>query len=116
LFAELRTILNRRSKGAPGDPALPILSGAALDQEANALFDQELVEEARQRLEQALVLLRGELTPATSAQARAERRKARREVLDVMGMVPVDGDVAAEERRWRSEALWDLARALRALK
>ena len=33
-----------------------------------------------------------------------------------MGLAPDAGEPGAEERRWRSEALWDLARVLRALK
>ncbi len=32
----------------------------------------------------------------------------------VLGLVPATGDVSVEERGWRSEALWDLARVLRA--
>ena len=46
-FADLRAILDRWSAAAPGDAALRVLLGAALDQEANTLFDQGLAEEAR---------------------------------------------------------------------
>ena len=37
-------------------------------------------------------------------------------MLHVLGLAPYDGDAGSEERRWRSEALWDLARVLRACK
>jgi tetratricopeptide (TPR) repeat protein len=91
-FTDARTILDRWSGAAPGDAALRVLLGAALDQEANTLFDQGLAKEAKQRLERALSLLRPGTDHATSDQD------------------------SVEERRWRSEALWDLARVLRAKK
>jgi serine/threonine-protein kinase len=115
-FAAVRTILDRRSVGAPGDPALPILRGAVLDQEASALFDQGFAEEARSCLEQALVLLRAGQGSAASGKETADRRRVDPDVRYVLGIAPDAGDLGAEERRWRSEALWDLARVLRFLK
>ena len=56
-FTNARLILERWWGAAPGDAALRVLLGAALDQEANTLFDQGLANEAKQRLERALVLL-----------------------------------------------------------
>ena len=115
-FTDLRTILERWSAAAPGDPAVRVLLGTVLDHEANVLFDQGLAHEAEERLEQALVLLRSAPGPVTSGKESREERRAHRDVRYVLGLVPEDGDVRAEERRWRSEALWDLARVLRALK
>ncbi len=37
-------------------------------------------------------------------------------MLYVLGLAPDAGEAGVEERRWRSEALWDLARVLRAQK
>ncbi len=91
-FTDARTILDRWSGAAPQDATLRVLLGAALDQEANTLFDQGHAEEAKQRLERALSLLRPGTNHATS---------------DLESV---------EERQWRSEALWDLARVLRAKK
>ncbi len=115
-FVDLRTILDRWSAAEPDEAAIPVLRGAVLVQEANALLDQGVAEEARQRLEQALALLQPRPIPATSGKESASDRRAHRDVRYVLGLVPEDGDVSAEARRWRSEALWTLARVLRALK
>ena len=87
-----------------------------LDQEANTLFDQGLAEEAQERLERALAVLRPGTDHATSDQERVDERRSRRDVLYVLGLPPIAGGAGALERRWRSEALWDLARVLRARK
>jgi serine/threonine-protein kinase len=115
-FAELRKILDNRSAATPGDAALPVLLGAVLDQEANSLFEQGFAEDAKLRLEQALMRLRARPEPTTPGEEGTARRRAGRDVLYVLGIVPPDGDVAIEAQRWQSEALWDLARVLRALK
>ena len=115
-FTDARTILDRWSAATPGDAALRVLLGAALDREANTLFDQGLAVEAKQRLERALVLLRPEVNPATS-----DKDEQRRTPITPRGAVRpgararVD-EAGVEERRWRSEVLWDLAHVLRALK
>jgi len=115
-FTDARTILDRWSGAALGNAAVQVLLGAALDQEANALFDQGLAEEAKQRLERASVLLQPRPDQATSEKESVEERRSRSDVLYVLGLAPDTGETGVEERRWRSEALWDLARVLRALK
>ena len=114
-FAELRTTLDRWSADAPDDTALRILLGAALEEEASALFDEGKSQEAKERLERALLILRPQPDHETSVTQSALERRVRRDVLYVMGIMQNDGDAATEERRWRSETLWDLARVQRAL-
>ena len=87
-----------------------------LDQEANTLLDQGFAEEARQRLERALVLLRPGPNRPTSDKVIAEERRSRSEVPYVLGFAADVGEAGVEDRRCRSEVLWDLARVLRALK
>jgi tetratricopeptide (TPR) repeat protein len=114
-FSAARTLLERWSGAAPGDGALRILLGAALDQEANALFDLGLVEEAQQRLEHALTVLPLSSNHPPSDHESGEQRRFRSEVLNVLGLVPDAGEAGVDQAlRWRSEALWDLARVLRA--
>jgi eukaryotic-like serine/threonine-protein kinase len=114
-FIEARTILERWSGAAPADTSLRVLLGAALDQEASTLFDQGLAEEAKRRLERALVLLRPGPNHGTSDKESAVERRSHGEVLYILGLAPDVGDASALERGLRSEALWDLARVLRAL-
>jgi len=116
LFADARTILDGWSGAALGVAAKQVLLGAVLDQEANTLFDQGLAEEAKQRLERASMLLQPRPDQATSGKASVEERRARSDVLYILGLAPDAGEVGVEERRWRSEVLWDLARVLRAMK
>jgi eukaryotic-like serine/threonine-protein kinase len=115
-FADLRSILDRWTEATPADSALRALLAAALDREANALFDQGLAEEARERLDRALMLLRPRANHAMSDNDSLAERRSCREVLYVMGQAPDGAEAGAPERRLRSEALWDQARVLRALK
>jgi tetratricopeptide (TPR) repeat protein len=115
-FSDARAILERWSGAAPGDTAVRVLLSAVLDHEANTLFDQGLAEEAKQRLERALSLLRSGPNQATSDETSVVEHRSRSEVLYVLGLAPNVYLAGAVERRWRSEALWDLARVLRALK
>ena len=115
-FTDARTILERWSGAAPGDDAVRILLGAALDQEANTLFDQRLAEEAKRNLERALGLLRPAPIHVRSDKDSAALRRSHRDVLYVLALAPNVGDAGALEQGLRSEALWDLARVLRALK
>jgi len=91
-FTQARAILERGLVTAPGDAALQARLAATLGQEANALADLGQPEQAILRLERAVALFR-------SGPDRAASDK--------------DG---VEERQWYSEAMWDLARVLRALK
>jgi hypothetical protein len=113
-FTDARTLLEGRSK--PDDATIRILLGAVLEQEANALFDQGLAKDAEQLLDRALVLLRLQSEPATSRSDSAVERRMRGELLYALGLPADAGDADAVERGWRSEALWDLARILRAQK
>jgi eukaryotic-like serine/threonine-protein kinase len=113
-FVDAQTILERWSRARPGDAAMRILLGAVLDQEANTLFDQGLADQALERLERALVQLQLPPDQVTSDKMSVEERQSRRDVSYVMGSGPVAGDVGIETRRYRSEALWDRARVLRA--
>jgi eukaryotic-like serine/threonine-protein kinase len=113
-FTDARKILEVRSGSAPADDALRVLLGATLDQEANALFDQGLAEEARQRLDRALVVLRPGPSHTALGGASPEELRSRRDVLYVMGLSSDAGDSGDADRGWRSEALWDLARVLEA--
>jgi eukaryotic-like serine/threonine-protein kinase len=115
-FTDARTILERRSGAAPEDAALRVLLGAVLDQEGNALLDQGLANDAQQRFERAVLLLRPRSEPAASASESARDRQMRGEVLYALGLAADAGDVGTLERGWRSEALWDLASVLRAQK
>jgi len=115
-FTDARTILDRESGDPSGDAAVQVLLGAALDQEANALFDQGLAEEAKQRLQRASVLLQPGPGQAMSDMESAEKHRSHSDVLYVLGLAPDPGEMGVEQRRWRSEVLWDLARVLRALK
>jgi eukaryotic-like serine/threonine-protein kinase len=115
-FTDARKILELQTGTAPADDALRVLLGAMLDQEANALFDQGLIEEARQRLDRALLVLQTEPNRRTSDGASPPKLSSRRDVLYVMGTSESalgSGDV---DRGWCSEALWDLARVLKAQK
>jgi tetratricopeptide (TPR) repeat protein len=115
-YAHARTILEHQSGTAPEDAVLRILLGAVFDQEANALFDQGRANEAKELLERAVLLLRPRSQPATSASETAQDRQKRGAVLYVLGLAADAGDAGTLERGWRSEALWDLARVLRAQK
>ncbi len=115
-FTEARTIAERQSGAAPGDAARRLLLGVALDHEANTLFDQGLAAEAEERLERALTLLRPRSDRPASDNETAQEHRSRSEVFYILGVAPAGGAIGAVERRWRSEALWDLARVLRAQK
>jgi eukaryotic-like serine/threonine-protein kinase len=113
-FADARKMLERWAAAAPLDAALRIMLGAVLDQEANTLSDQGLHDEAMQRLEQALVLLRPGPKKATTKEENALQNRWGHDIRYVLGIVPADGSASFEEHRWRSEALWDLAHVRRA--
>jgi serine/threonine protein kinase/tetratricopeptide (TPR) repeat protein len=115
-FTDFRTLLESWSAASSPDAALRILLGAALDREANTLFDQGLAQEARERLERALSLLRLQPNHAIPEADSGRESRSHREVLYVLGQAPNADEEAAVERRLRSEALWSLARVLRALK
>jgi len=115
-FTDARSILERQLGASPGDVALRVLLGAVIDQEANALFDQGLANDAQERLERALVLFRPQSDPPTTGNETAHDRRMRGEVVYTLGLAADAGDVGTFERGWRSEALWDLARVSRAQK
>jgi serine/threonine-protein kinase len=115
-FTEARVFLDRWAGAEPGDAALRVLLGATLDQEANTLFDQGFAEEARRRLERAIALLKPRPGRAASDQGSVEQSQSRHDVMYVLGLVSAAGEVGVEERGLCSEALWDLARVLRAQK
>jgi tetratricopeptide (TPR) repeat protein len=92
LFAEATSIVERLLGPTPGEPTLKTWLAVVLDSEANTMMDQEQPEKARSLLERAAALFHQELDRPTPASAIGPEREA------------------------RSEALWDLARVLRALK
>jgi serine/threonine protein kinase len=91
LLAEAKSIAERVLGPSSGDPTLKIWLAVALDNEANAMMDQDQAEGARALLERAAALFRRQHDRPTPS-----------------------GEVALE-RESRSEVLWDLARVLRAL-
>ena len=78
-FTEARTILERKSDQAQVAGISKIALAAVLDQEANALLDQGLADEAKTRLERAWELLqpRPEVGPAQSRERRRTSRPTR---------------------------------------
>jgi tetratricopeptide (TPR) repeat protein len=92
LLAEAKSIAERVLGPSSGDPTLKIWLAVALDNEANAMMDQDQAEGARALLERAAALFRRQHDRPTPS-----------------------GEVALE-RESRSEVLWDLARVLRSLK
>ncbi len=92
LFAEAQSMVERMLSPSPSDPTLKIWLAVALDNEANALMDQGHAQQARPLAERA---------------AAPFREKSDR---------PTPAAELTFERETRSEVLWDLARALRALK
>jgi serine/threonine protein kinase len=113
-FTAARTILDRWSASAQEDAGPRVLLAAILDQEANTMFDQGFAPEAQERLERALAVLRPSADPVTSGQGGVDEGRSLHDVLYVLGLPRVAGRAGALECRWRSEALWDLARILRA--
>ena len=91
-FAEARSIAESLLGPSPVNPTLKIWLAVALDNEATTLMDQDQAAAARPLLERAAALFRQKSDRPTPA-----------------------GEIALE-RETRSEALWDLARVLRALK
>ncbi len=114
-FTEARTMLDRWSAAAPGDGAVQVLLGAALDQEAGVVFDQGLAGEARQRLERAAVLLQPRLDQPPADTKSGVHYRSHSDLARILGLA-TEPEADVLRRRWRSEALWDLARVLRALK
>jgi serine/threonine-protein kinase len=108
-FAAARTILDRLPTAESEDPALRVLRGAVLDLEANALFDQGRAAEAQDRLQRALALLQLRTSSAPSGQANALESQSRHDVLFVLGQERAAALPGYHERRFRSEALADLA-------
>jgi serine/threonine-protein kinase len=115
-FTAAQTFLERSLASAPEDSALRVMLGAALDKEANTLFDQGLLQESQQRLERALALLRPGPNQAASIQELARERQSRQDVLYVLGLEPAPASAGFPERKCRSEALADLACVFRARK
>jgi tetratricopeptide (TPR) repeat protein len=91
LFLEARSIVDHFLVLSPGDATLRTWLCMLLDNEANTMTDQDQPERARPLLDRAVALFRpGPPHPPSAAEL-------------------------ALEREARSEALWDLARVLRAL-
>ncbi|MGO9469331.1 MAG: protein kinase domain-containing protein [Isosphaeraceae bacterium] len=85
---EARSLLERAAAAMPGDPELQVRLGAALVGEAGAVSDLRDPEQARSLLDRAVKSLSGASVSSTGKALRSE---------------------------WQSQALWELARVLRAL-
>jgi eukaryotic-like serine/threonine-protein kinase len=92
LFTEAKSIVERLLGPSSSDPSLKIWLAVVLNNEANALLDQDQAAAARPLLERAAALFRQKSDRPTPA-----------------------GEIVLE-REARSEVLWDLARVLRSLK
>ena len=92
LFVEAKSIVDHALGLSPGDATLKTWLCVVLDNEANTMTDQDQPERARPLLDRAVALFRqGPSHPPSAVELTLEREA-------------------------RSEALWDLARVLRALK